>query len=299
MTAELSETDVPPQHQALVWRFPRRPLRVQASWGQRGALWVGGAMGAAMVAFGLWVAINGISRILDDTEVHRDGVITRSSTKGSCTHYSPLPVSFCHLDVTYIGPRNRRLEARDSALLLFGLDDDHRMLVKYLPQDERRIAVSAFAEPLTRRWLALGLVVLLSLAVAGIVLWLTLRQLRELLLWRRLGVAPNPIIATIRAWDFEPEAAEGSGYRCRFSWKHAGLTRWNKQFFGRVSPLRVAWKDRPEDPEYDEPIWASDDKQHALALVTNDGRGLLVRRSLRPLVLTDDEKQTLLGAEHY
>jgi hypothetical protein len=275
----------------IVDAFPRRPIEVEQSWGDRLGILGTIALGLAMFAGALWFAWLYAPGIMRDGRAWTTGIAVQGSVTGGCVdRISILPLSTCDFDITYRSPGGMAERASTEAMLFGGLDHDDKLLIKVDPQAPRAIVISWFAERITERWIVLVGVCLLFLLLGGTSIRAGFALTREYWLYRKLARHPQPVPATITA-----TAYRDGGFKIAkeytFELNHHGQRLTSKQ------QMRVLKADSrmPRDRWiYEEPFLIGDGPQ-ALALVDDEGRGQLVRTNFRPLKLTENEKRCILA----
>lgn len=276
--------------------FPLRRVAVKVSKAHFGVIGLGLAVGMlalGMVAFLCATVMPQI--ILDDSVYETGAAVELVSVEHHCSQYSPFPFADCVAVYEYVDSTGELVKGKATAQFLFCPEEEGQPLAKV--DSAGNVALALFSADVGERWLAVGLFIALLLGLALLVLWVVRRQLRELFLWQSLVTSPDPILATVSKWIFEPDAAEGSGYRCHFRWEYRGLKRTGVQFFPCISSYKEKISTtNPKALRYDEPLWSSESQTQALALMGPSGKALLVPRSFKPLIPSPDEQSRLLAS---
>lgn len=169
------------------------------------------------------------------------------------------------------------MQYREIPMLFFGRPDRNTPLnVVRDPGNPERVATSLGTSYLTDRWITLGVIggILLALAIAclwGMVMGRRLQRGR-----RDLAAAPNPTVVTLTKVQRAKAVATWT-----FNW-NAGAARFER-------------KDNLQAPNT-EPLILDPAQGLALALTDARGRAMLIDSSIANLQLTDAERQAMFDA---
>jgi hypothetical protein len=169
------------------------------------------------------------------------------------------------------------------------VDFNRKPTVKVDPLNHSIAAVSWFADRTLERWATLAGLCLGFALLAGSILWAGFAAVREYRLYRSLAENPLPVLVTITGKRLK----SGANYSMEYSFTGEidGRTFSGKQ---RMKVLSGKRRVPPAQWMYEEPLRIS--LNTALALADRQGRALLVKRGLHPLVLSRDEADRILAA---
>ena len=278
---------------AAIAAFPRRPLKLHFGWRAHVAIWGGLAMVTAVLGWLAYTAATEAPELLQERRLWTTGrTVPAFGVQGECTNYvNLLLLSYCTLFVTYEKAPGQAVRHEVAGIIYGGLDSElPRPVVKVDPADPDRFALNAMVEQSGARWLALGEIGACGLVISALValgVWL---GLRDLFVWRALARDPQP--SAVRLTGSRLVRTPNNAREVSFEYWQGDRLRTVRQRFpvlpARRGTPRSAWR-------YEAPIRLDADGGQGLALIGARG-ARLVPTNVRPLVMTEEERSSLLAA---
>lgn len=279
---------------AAAWAaFPRRPLRVRATWRQRAFIAFSAAMALACAVGAAWFAVELVPALVRESRAWPAGrPVDAGPIEIRCSvELKLLPFAQCRAAATWTDLAGRPQRLDTSIVTLVGVDPAVPRVLRLDPLRPGEPMLSTFVEELPLRGVAAALLIgglaLLGAVVAGGA-WLLLRDLRA---YRALARNPWPVEAHVVADRIvaNPEWAREIRFRARL------LDGREIETAQRLAVVRGARDRPPERWTYVEPVVLEGDPARLLALV-DDRRARLVTATLAPFVVEPGERDAVLRA---
>jgi hypothetical protein len=267
--------------------LPPRPLRLQPLFVLQYA--VGGAalavFGAAALIVGAALLYGSACELSEESRIWESGVTAPEASAKGKVRTKKFLFHDCKIDVTYADEAGGTHRGSvDFDTLVGSFDDSAPPVVRYLPEDPKRFAVSWAVDARASRiahivFLTLGGGVgTIAFAIVGI------GMLRRLSLARRCALESDELV--VRITKVEPRTGRFGG--------HAG----NEYHYAGPAPYGGDVSGEESLGKGEEPLFADASKTTIVVLVdpAQTGHALVVRGDFHPFVLTPEEQETVRAA---
>ncbi|HZP59475.1 MAG TPA: hypothetical protein VFB27_04050 [Opitutaceae bacterium] len=257
------------------------PLRLKSSfvWKSQlgGVVLILAGLGAA-IGFGWWNS-SSVKALLDQSRIWKEGVpAERTEVNGHVTSHD-FVLNEYDLNVTFVDANQVSHDNNVKFDTFIGkVDQEKEPLVRYLPNDPDRFALSWAIEAKTSRWAAVAFMALVGIGLIGgaflLLGWVALRRLGDA---RACVARPDEVVLRIK--QIVPTMVKG---------KHTGN---EYHFTGRTIDGREI-TGKTNFPIKFEPFYADNAKQTVLALIPRENirRPFVLRGDFYPFELSLDEQ---------